>query len=291
MSALRYALPLALLMLSAHSGIAQTDSLPARAEKYFATLMARFEKTAQGKFARGTDRAALDRHLVWVMGQFPTMHSFVKTNSKGKVINRVSFGKVPKRVVADIPDDTWYSFLKRNQGARESIWFDRESGRYYLVWSRPVELGADKTFAGVLAVKIDLWDTFHKFAKTTGEPWLAFVNGKALYSRDWKRTKEYSSGQFAIPGVKTATIRYAGRGGEAEVAEVGLADSSEQADVVAIEEEERPRGKGAGAFLIVLLLMVAVGSGVTAYLWYRRKQADMLKAIDRMPPSEGPGAG
>ncbi|MBD3239021.1 MAG: hypothetical protein GF331_00440, partial [Chitinivibrionales bacterium] len=114
--------------VTATGSFAEADSLHLRAEQYFARMMARFEKTANSKYAKGTNRRSLDQHFVWVMRRYPTVHAFVKTNSKGKLINKVMFGRVPKSVVEDIPDDTWYSHINNSQKAREKVWFDRESG-------------------------------------------------------------------------------------------------------------------------------------------------------------------
>jgi hypothetical protein len=204
------------------------------------------------------------------------------------------FGKVPRKVVEEIPDDVWYSHLKKNQEARDKVWFDRESGRYYLVWSRPVEKGADKTFVGMVAVKIDLWDTFHRFSKQTQLPFLAFVNGEALYSHDWKRQKQYSSGAFAIPGVRKASLRWVGtESSVAAVEDAGPADDNELAEDAEVDstaggDARGSRGGALGVILVILLVLIAAGGGVFGYLAYRRKQEDLLRSIDQAPSPDAP---
>lgn len=295
MSVRRCLLALAVLAATAVPSFAQADSLHARAEDYFARLYKRFEKTVDSKYAKGTNRRSLDQHFVWVMRRFPTMHAFVKTNSKGKLINKVMFGRVPKSVVEDIPDDTWYSHLKTNQKERKKIWFDRESGRYYLVWSKPVEKGPNNAFVGVVAVKIDLWDTFHRFAKSTHLPFLAFVNGTALYAHDWERSQEYTAAAFDIPGARKASLRWVGT--EAAVAsaeDIIPEDEDELAEDAEIDTAEaavaatgkKPTGTPWLAIIVSLVVGFA-GGGVSGYLFHKKKQQD-AEAMDWTPRSATP---
>ncbi len=289
-------LALVAMSVTAAPGFAQGDSLHTRAEKYFARLMKRFDKTVDSKYAKGTNRSSLDQHFVWVMRRYPTMHAFVKTNSKGKLINKVMFGRVPKSVVEDIPDNTWYSHLKKNQKERKKIWFDRESGRYYLVWSKPVLKGSRDAFVGVVAVKIDLWDTFHKFSKTTDLPFLAFVNGTALYSHDWERPDEYTAAAFDIPGARTASLRWVGTETAAVTAaetvaedDVELAEDAEVDSATVYAEASGGDEKGGGWILpVVLLVLGFAGGGVSGYLFQKRKQDEAAEAMALTPRSSTP---
>lgn len=291
MCAVRRLLPAVLVTLCVGNSLAADDSLEVTAQQYFADMYERFEKTVASKYATGTDRAALNQHFVWVMKRFPTMHSFVKTNSKGTVINKVSFGSVPDKVYEDVPNGAWYSHIALNHKAREKVWFDKESGRYYLVWSRPVEAGPNKKFVGVLAVKIDLWDTFHKFGKTTEMPFLAFINGKALYAHDWKRYKDYIARTFEIPGVRKASMRYvtpemaeanteAADSDEDDQPVVDPADVADGASGEAAVEEKKGGCGGPVALVIILLLIAIAEGGFIGFLLYRRKQDDLMRSID-----------
>jgi hypothetical protein len=59
-----------------------------------------------------------------------------------------------------------------------------------------------------LALKIDLWDSFHKFAKNVETPFLIRLGKMPLYSNKWKDTIAFKEEAVDVQGVKRCTIRY-----------------------------------------------------------------------------------
>ncbi|HEX7511011.1 MAG TPA: hypothetical protein VF335_06905, partial [Chitinivibrionales bacterium] len=86
-----------------------------------------------------------------------------------------------------------------------------ETGRYYLLWAAPV-IGKDKKgkdiVDGAVALKIDLWDCFHKYANNTETPFLVRMGKLHLYSNKWKDSIAYKEDALSIAGVKKISVRY-----------------------------------------------------------------------------------
>jgi hypothetical protein len=263
--------------------------------------MERFDRTAGAKIMKRKHRGKVDRHFIWVLRQFSTIHEFVRTDAEDRVVNEVIRGAIPKRVRKPIDPDKWYGFLKKRKDPRESIWFDKENGRYYLVWSRPVEIGKEKRYGGSVAVLIDLWNSFHRFSKRIKEPFLIIINGKILYSHEWKLDKASIIESFEVPGVKKAAIRFRRApvvAAEPEVpaaavvepaAEEPAETAGEAADEVTEEDTEEPEGscgKGLLVFLIIMAFVIVVGR--LLYRKYQKKLNEILRNIRNQSITDRP---
>jgi hypothetical protein len=86
-----------------------------------------------------------------------------------------------------------------------------ETGRYYLVWAAPV-IEKDKKdkeiVEGAVALKIDLWDCFHKFANTSETPFLVRMDKLGLYSNKWKDGVKFKEDALSVAGIKKISVRY-----------------------------------------------------------------------------------
>jgi hypothetical protein len=260
------------------------DTLTIRTEKFFQGILERFEKTAEAGIMKRKHRGKVNNHFVWVLRRFPTIQSFVRTDEKDMVVNEVVRGAVPRRVRKPIEKDAWYRFIKKRKEPRETIWFNQENGRYYLVWSRPIEIGKNNRYGGTVAAIIDLWNSFHRFSKRIERPFLIIINRKILYSHEWKPGEASMIERFEVPGVRKSAIRFCR---EAEVVAAPEIPASEEAvaELEAEEEEAEEEAEGSeaaadeeepegscGKGLLVFLVMVAALIGLGRFL-YRKNQA------------------
>jgi hypothetical protein len=297
----------ALLFLAVLSGplvlAAQPASVPDMAEEYFQNLRNAFEKTAGANALKSRRWRTRGNYFTGVMRRYPTFHTFVLTNTRGRVITHVVRGSVPRKTNKAITRGNWYSFLKNARKARAGIWFEKDNGRYYLVWGKPVTAGRKgQRFMGAVAAKIDLWDSFHKFAKRVEQPFLSMINGKVLYSHEWTM-KAYKAYAIKILGIKKAAILVHKAGAAAAAAEP--APEAEPAAKPAVKPAAKPAAKGAaktaakalskkkaggggGFAVLIVIFALAITAGIVgAYIISKRKRERLLREIlQGLPPED-----
>ena len=139
-------------------------------------------------------------------------YSFTKVNSKGILTNEV-IRLVEKNTVKPVSLNKEY-WVKRTLTARKPYYGLiklEQTGRYYLLWAAPI-LSQDKTgkeiTLGAVALKIDLWDCFHKFANKTDIPFLVRMNKMRLYSNKWENGVKFREELIDVEGIKRISVRY-----------------------------------------------------------------------------------
>jgi len=174
---------------------------------YFTRLKETFAAAAQNPAVQKTRIADVDRYFVAVLKKNQVFHSLLKTNSKGIIISEAIRGKAPSHDYRNIANQQWYQFIAR--AMKDYHGFLEEGGRYYLFWAAPVIMtsGAGKQrFNGVIAVKIDLWDCFHRISGSIEKPFLVRLNDKSLYSHKWKKELASTQEPLDIPGVSRISL-------------------------------------------------------------------------------------
>lgn len=199
-----------LLILTATVIIAE-PSLKEDIEEYFTDQWQAFDKIATSSSIKKTSLSYIDRYFISILKRNQTFYTFIKTNSKGVLINEVIRGERPERKFRDVGIQRWYYHVSRKYKDYHGFLKD-ENGRYYLFWAKPVlkttRSGAKK-YIGAIAVKVDLWDCFHKFASDINEPFLIRLGRKGLYSNKWKKGIDFEEKSLEIPGVRRISVRIA----------------------------------------------------------------------------------
>lgn len=186
-------------------------SLKEDIEQYFTDQWQAFDKIATSSSIKKTSLSQVDRYFVFSLKKNQTFYTLIKTNSKGVLINEVIRGEKPERKFRDVGTQKWYYYVSRKYRDYQGFLRD-ENGRYYLFWAKPVlkmTRSGTKKYVGAAAVKVDLWDCFHKFASDVDEPFLIRLGRKSLYSNKWKKGTDFEEKSLEIPGVKRVSVRYA----------------------------------------------------------------------------------
>ncbi len=261
-------------------------------EKYFADLKESVSAVMKDPAAKKTRLSQTDRFFVRSLKRHQTVYSFVRTNSKGKVISEVIRGKTPERDYRNVADQQWFKHIVRNN--TEYHGFLKEEGRYYLFWAEPVILTASsgkKKFIGAVAAKVDLWDCFHKFSSSTRRPFLVRLGGKSLYSHKWEKGLEAREENLDIPGVdrisvlfKEGPIEDFDQGDSAALAQARAeAEAAAAAAALAEEQMEKPlfNMKSYTPLIIagVVLLLLLIFALIRVIMWVRYKR--LVKKIDK----------
>jgi hypothetical protein len=283
---LQTAAGITLLMLACAHGEALKEDI----ESYFAQLRESVSDIAKNPVVKRTRLTLTDRYFVRSLKRHQTIYSLIRTNSKGIVISEIIRGQTPNREYRNIANQQWFKYIARNN--KEYNGFLKEEGRYYLFWAHPVILTARsgrKRFGGTAAAKVDLWDSFHKFAARVKQPFLIKLNGKSLYSNKWEHQANFREVKLDIPGVDRITVRFADK---AEQQEAALSRSSESAaqQQKAVSKAEMPeqnetkpviRFKSLLPIIIAgaVLLAVLAAALIRLLIWARYKR--LINKIDK----------
>ncbi len=174
-------------------------------ENYFSELQNTFTLIAGASSVKSTSLSRTERYFVAILKKNQTLYSLIKTNSKGVIISEVIRGQTPERDYRNVADQPWFrTVLKKREDHYGFV--KEETGRYYLFWGKPVFKGANR-FVGAVAVKIDLWDCFHKISADVKKPFLVRLGNKSLYSHKWKKKSPYNDDLLNIPGVRKISLR------------------------------------------------------------------------------------
>jgi len=245
-------------------------------EQYFTDQWQAFDKIAASSSIKKTSLSQVDRYFVASLKRNQTFYTFIKTNSKGVLINEVIRGEKPIRKFRDVGTQKWYYYVSRKYKDYQGFLRD-ENGRYYLFWAKPVlkmTRSGVKKYIGATAVKVDLWDCFHKFASDVDEPFLIRLGRKSLYSNKWKKGTEFEEKNLDIPGVKRVSVRYikstfqempTDRPAIAAVQDTGTKEISPEEKTLEVEEKTESKQKisplkrfGKAKKIVFIIIVVAV---------------------------------
>lgn len=187
----------------------ETDTVPSIViQEYFEELEAGFREYASARVVSAVKLSTTDRHFVDALEEYPGMHSLLRTNSKGIVINEAIRGQQPQRVYRSIAGQRWYRTLRHTWREHRGKIVDR-AGKTYLLWSQPIIIskssGAQR-FGGAVLVKIDLLECFMRIAKENEYPFKVLIDGEVFYVHRWERSEDAEEVPIVIPGVDSAVV-------------------------------------------------------------------------------------
>lgn len=252
------------------------DSLQVEFEQYFSTLSESFNTIASSRVLRKTRLYSMDRFFVASLKRHQTIYSFIRTNSKGVIISEVIRGQNPERNFRKVRDQKWFNFVQQNQEDYHTLIKIKETGRYYLLWCKPV-LKGNKYFVGAVAVKIDLWDCIHKISSRIDEPFLIRIGSKSLYSYKWKNIDSYDKVPLDISGAKNIFLLIKKEKVEEEVVQeskpsdtavIAMTETKKKLEPLAQKKEVKKKSGFAssqlfkaslifGIFVVIILVIVA----------------------------------
>jgi hypothetical protein len=133
-------------------------------------------------------------------------------NAKGVLVNEViRLVEKPNLKNQNLSKEVWVKRTIKGRKPYAGMIKLEETGRYYLLWAAPTiekDKKGKEIVSGSIALKIDLWDCFHKIANETETPFLVRLDKLHLYSNKWKDTISYREDLLSIPGIKKISLRY-----------------------------------------------------------------------------------
>jgi hypothetical protein len=198
---------------TASTGHSATPSeMKIQIDSIFINLQNDLDEIASSPAVKNKNLASVNGYFFKELKKNQVYYSFTKVNSKGILTNEV-IRLVENNTVKPVSLNKEY-WVKRTLTARKPYYGLKkleQTGRYYLLWAAPI-LSQDKTgkevVLGAIALKIDLWDCFHKFANKTEIPFLVRMNKMRLYSNKWENGVKFREELIDIEGIKRITVRY-----------------------------------------------------------------------------------
>ncbi|MBN2036054.1 MAG: PDC sensor domain-containing protein [Chitinispirillaceae bacterium] len=269
------------------SGPVSAETPQAEIDTFFTELSVQFDRIAANRAVKIRRPAANDAFFLRMLKRHQAVHSFVRTDKKGVRRTEMVRIKGSDHTKSSLKSEPWFSTIAEGAKAFHSLEKDTSNGRYYLIWSRPILL-SNKAFAGVVMMKIDLWDCFHRISETTETPFMVRLKKTSFFSHKWKNEYRYESIPLEVPGVKDMTLLMQKSGNSAAVAAAADQDSSNpKSTMVKKESADADSSSFLGQGISVKTVVIAGGIGVfiiaiilVAMLlsWIRHKR--IVKAID-----------
>jgi hypothetical protein len=181
-------------------------------DSVFVKLKQELDEVVSSPLLHGKSESPINSYFFKTLKENQPFYSLTRVNQTGDVINEM-IRLVEKEKTDDkkqnLSKEPWFKQTVKKKAEYSGMIKLEETGRYYLLWAVPIVDNKNKeSFEGGLALKIDLWDCFHKFAKNIETPFLIRIDRLHLYSNKWKDTIEYKEEALSVPGVKKIFIRY-----------------------------------------------------------------------------------
>jgi hypothetical protein len=188
------------------SATVSADSLQAGIDTFFIRLSGEFDRIAANPAVKKRRPAIIDAYFLRQLKRHQVVRSITRTDAKGVRVTEMVRIKGANHEKQSMKKEQWFAEIVK--GAREYHTLERDTGRYYLIWSKPVvAAGAAKKIAGVVMMKIDLWDCFQELSNSAETPFLVFLKKTRFYDHKWKKTYEYDEVPLSVPGANEMTLR------------------------------------------------------------------------------------
>jgi hypothetical protein len=199
-------LSIAACILSAANASAD-DTLQAGIDSFFVQLSGMFDRIASNPAVKKKRRATVDGYFLSQLKRHQVIRSLTKTDTKGVCrteMVRISGANHQKQ---DFKKEQWFKAIARGESEYHTT--VKDTGRYYLVWSKPImtSSSANPKMIGVIMMKIDLWDCFQEISQSTDKPFLVYLRKMRFYDHKWKKSYAFTDQSLAVPGVSAMTLR------------------------------------------------------------------------------------
>ncbi len=254
-----------------------------------------------------------DKYFLDRAGEYPQFEYLMRTNSKGKIISKVSNNKIAPRNYRVIGGQVWYKTLALTKKPYYGNISQRKG--HFLFWNRPilVKTRRGSRFGGSVAVKINIKKCFKDIANKNNVQFEIIYKKETLFSNIGKNISgpfvENKLGVYgmpglvlkhSIPGAKPAstTSQVAQPPGEKTVATKEKALKAPQKGPVkkaalskknvekkaAVKKAEKHKGGVGSIVVLVILIIVGVLVVVVCFIAMKRaadKRRKLIEAIDK----------
>jgi hypothetical protein len=186
---------------------ASADTLQAGIDTFFVQLSGTFDRIASNPAIKKKQLSVVDRYFQSQLKRHQVIRSITKSDAKGVCRTELVRMKDPDHEKQNFKKERWFTDITKGEQEYQTI--EKDTGRYYLVWSRPITTGETATprIIGVIMMKIDLWDCFQEISQTTDKPFLVYLKKLRFYDHKWKKDYPYTEHPLTVPGAGAMTLR------------------------------------------------------------------------------------
>lgn len=205
---LRY---LPLLLLLTVTTTQASDSYSAVAS-FFAEYDNMLEQVA-AKAQRVTSLSATEKMFAKQIEEYSCASYFLRTNSKGKIIAKVTEKGIQPRAFRFVGKQKWFEIISMTN--KPYYGYTKRKSSYYLFWNKPIHVkkkGALQ-FGGSISAKINMRKSFKTIAEQEGVSFKVSLKNRILFSNLPKGATDLLTKPLSIGGLPVLTISYPAEGG------------------------------------------------------------------------------
>jgi hypothetical protein len=181
-------------------------------DSVFIKIQKEFDDVVASPIVQNKAVAPVNGYFFKILKEHQPFYSITRVNGKGVLTNEViRLVEKPNIKSQNLSKEIWVKRTIKGRKPYAGMIKLEETGRYYLLWAAPTiekDKKGKEIVSGSVALKIDLWDCFHKIANETETPFLVRLDKLHLYSNKWKDTISYREDALSIPGIKKISLRY-----------------------------------------------------------------------------------
>jgi hypothetical protein len=192
--------------------VAPPSEMTLSMDSVFIKIQKEFDDVVASPIVQSKAVAPVNAHFFKILKEHQPFYSLTRVNAKGVLVNEViRLVEKPNVKNQNLSKEVWVKRTMKGRKPYSGMVKLEETGRYYLLWAAPIiekDKKGKEIATGSVALKIDLWDCFHKIANETETPFLVRLDKLHLYSNKWKDTISYREDALSIPGIKKISLRY-----------------------------------------------------------------------------------
>jgi hypothetical protein len=192
--------------------VAPPSEMTLSMDSVFLKIQKEFDDVVASPIVQSKAVAPVNAHFFKILKEHQPFYSLTRVNAKGVLVNEViRLVEKPNVKNQNLSKEVWVKRTMKGRKPYSGMVKLEETGRYYLLWAAPIiekDKKGKEIATGSVALKIDLWDCFHKIANETETPFLVRLDKLHLYSNKWKDTISYREDALSIPGIKKISLRY-----------------------------------------------------------------------------------
>lgn len=182
-----------------------------------ASFFAEYDKALENlavKAQRVTSLSATEKMFVNEMGEHDCATYFLRTNSKGKIIAKVSEEGIAPRDYRYIGKQKWFEVISLTN--KPYYGYTKNRSGYYLFWNKPIHVKKKSgiRFGGSISAKINMKKSFQKIADTKSVNYTIKLGKKTLFSNLSGTSEGVVTKPLSIGGLPVITISYVPIGGD-----------------------------------------------------------------------------
>lgn len=184
-----------------------TEDVFTSAITYFVDCDLAFSSVSQ-QISKVSKLNTTDKILVEFISNNPQFEYLLRTNSKGKIISKVTGNKVAPRDYRYIGKQTWFKVMELSK--KPYYGSIKQKRGMYLFWNKPLLVYSrnGSRFGGTIAAKINLKNCFSDIADQTKSKFRVMYRKKTIYSNIGENTKGLIKNTLAVYGLPGMTIEY-----------------------------------------------------------------------------------